>query len=203
MKQNLLISSILLSTGPLAFAASGIFGTGTVLDNNGTLTFYQTTLLGDGRHAPSGASPSQNSAGLGGADLGIFNPGNGDSLTFKGGGVLTFKNGSDNITGATVFFSINGGVESSVGLVFNEDNVNGTGGDQRWYSDGSTIDLLAGLGNGTHSLAVRYESPFTWAGGSGTYNEGSFTATFTTIPEPSAALLGGLGVICLLRRRRS
>ena len=29
------------------------------------------------------------------------------------------------------------------------------------------------------------------------------TATFTLVPEPSAALLGGLGVLALLRRRRS
>ncbi len=33
-------------------------------------------------------------------------------------------------------------------------------------------------------------------------DSGTITVTYTTIPEPSAALIGGLGLLCLLRRRR-
>ncbi|MGJ8726329.1 MAG: hypothetical protein ACSHYB_17405 [Roseibacillus sp.] len=196
--QPLTLSALLLSSS-FAFSASGIFGTGTVLTNNGTLTLYQTNLLGDSRHEPAGLSPAQNSVGLGGLDLGDFDPASGDSLTIGGGGLLTYKNGLSDIFGTTIFYSVNGGTETSVGLLFNEDNVNGSAGDQRWYSEGSTADLLAGLANGDHTLTVRYE-----AGSSdGIHPFGPFTADFTVIPEPSAALLGGLGLLSLLRRRRA
>lgn len=35
------------------------------------------------------------------------------------------------------------------------------------------------------------------------YEEGSLNLVITAIPEPSTALLGGLGILCLLRRRRA
>jgi hypothetical protein len=204
MKRLTLTGALLLASGSVAFSASGIFGTGTALTNNGTLTFYQTTLLGDSRHQPSGASPTQNSAGLDGLDLGEFDPANGDSLTIGGGGVLTFKNGGSDVTGATVFYSVNGGAEVALGLGFNEDNVSGVGGDQRWYSDGAGADLLAGLSNGDHTLTVRYEATNTENGSpQPVHSAGPFTADFSVIPEPSAAILGGLGLLGLLRRRRA
>lgn len=186
-----------------AHGASGIFGTGTVLTNNGTSTFYQTTLLGDARHAPSGSSPTQNSTGLGGLDLGTFDSSLGNTLVLNGAGVLTFKNGTDDITGARLYYSIDGGSEATIGLGFNE---NIGGGDQRWYSDGSSVDVLSGLANGAHTLTVRYEADFTFSGGGGTHHANAggsnFTATFTTVPEPSSAALLGLGGLALIMRRR-
>jgi len=205
MKKTIyIVASLALATA--ANGASGIFGTGTAITNNGALTLYQTTLLGDTRHQPSGATPAQNSTGLGGLDLGTFDSSLGNTLVLNGGGVLTFKNGSDNITGASVIYSIDGGSEATISLGFNEDNVNGSGGDQRWYTDGSSVDLLAGLANGSHTLTVRYEAPFTFTGGGGTHNENAggsnFTATFTTVPEPSSTALLGLGGLALILRRR-
>ncbi len=40
----------------------------------------------------------------------------------------------------------------------------------------------------------------TWGGSAG---ERSFALSGTVVPEPSSALLGGLGMLCLLRRRRN
>ena len=140
--------------------------------------------------------------GLSGVDLGTFDASAGDSLVMNGGGVLTFKNDTDDITGTRVFFSIDGGLETAIGLDFNEDDINGMNGDQRWYEESNSFDLLAGLDNGSHTLTVRYEADFTFDGGFGIHNEGPFTANFTTIPEPSVALLSGLCLFGFLRRKR-
>jgi MYXO-CTERM domain-containing protein len=51
--------------------------------------------------------------------------------------------------------------------------------------------------NGTWTLFVADQS----AGETSTLQ--SWSMTITGVPEPSAALLGGLGVLLLLRRRRS
>lgn len=200
MKLKTLLSGLLILSNIPAFSASGIFGTGAAIDNNGTLTLYQTTLLGDSRHQPIGASPVQNSLGLDGLDLGDFDPSAGDNLTLAGAGVLTFKNSGSDVFGATLIYSINGAPEQALpNLFFNEDNVSGVGGDQRWYSDGNSVDVLAGLANGDHTLTVRYEAFHD----AGTHSTGAYTADFTIVPEPSAALLGGLGMLCLLRRQRN
>lgn len=64
------------------------------------------------------------------------------------------------------------------------------------------------VANGQSNLYVRYtfngttegNTVITWGG---TANERPFTLSGTVVPEPSAALLGGLGMLALLRRRRS
>jgi hypothetical protein len=126
-------------------------------------------------------------------------------LTLRGGEMLTFKNGSDDVTGSRILYRINGGGFTSFDLTFNENNVNGQSGDQRWYGEGLAVDLTA-FGNGTHTLEVYYEAPFTYDTGSGTHiinNGGSnFSTTFTIIPEPAASALGLIGAVLLLRRRR-
>lgn len=203
--RNVIVLCALLCTGS-SFGASGIFGTGVLFNVNGTDTLYTTTLPGDGRHAPAGSSPTI-ITGLP-SDLGTFDTGIGNTLSLKGGGVLSFKNSGDDITGANIFYSINGGSFSSLTLAFNEDNVNGNSGDQRWYGDSGSIDLT-GLGNGVHTLDVFYNAPFTFTGGgggSGTHTENNsnanFSTSFTVVPEPTSAALGLLGACLLLRRRR-
>lgn len=206
MKKALFRLILLLAASTPAFAASGIFGTAVVLGVNGTKTLYATTLLNDSRHTPINVTtPTLVLGGLPG-NLGTFNLALGNSLTLMGGEVLTFKNGSDNVTGATIRYRINGGAFSSFGLVFNQNNVNGANGDQRWYGEGANVNILSGLNNGTHTLEVFYEAPFTFTGGSGTHvvNNGTFNyaTTFTLVPEPSCAVLGSIGLLALLRRRR-
>ena len=195
-----------LGTLPAASAASGIFGTGTVLGVNGTKTLYATTLLNDNRHIPVGVTTPALVLGGVPSTIGTFNPTVGDALTLRGGEMLTFKNGTDNITGATINYRIDGGSFQTFNLTFNENNVNGAGGDQRWYGEGANINLLTGLSNGNHTLQVYYTSPFTFTTGSGTHtiNNGSanYAFNFTVVPEPAAALLGSFGLLAILRRRK-
>jgi len=206
MKKALLKSILLLGLACPAFAASGIFGTGIVLGVNGTKTLYATTLLNDTRHTPINVTtPTLVLSGLPG-NLGTFDLGVGNTLTLMGGEMLTYKNGSDNITGATIRYRIDGGSFSSFALTFNQNNVNGANGDQRWYGEGANVNLLTGLNNGVHTIEVFYEAPFTFTGGSGTHvvNNGTanYSATFTLVPEPSIALLGSIGLLAVMRRRR-
>ncbi|OYV04436.1 MAG: hypothetical protein CFE26_16905 [Verrucomicrobiales bacterium VVV1] len=206
MKKILLNSILLLGLVSPAFAASGIFGTGVVLGVNGTKTLYATTLLNDTRHTPINVTtPTLVLGGLP-SNLGTFNLAVGNTLTLMGGEMLTFKNGSDNVTGATIRYRIDGGSFSSFALTFNQNNVNGSNGDQRWYGEGANVNILTGLTNGNHTIEVFYEAPFTFTGGSGTHvvNNGTanYAASFTLVPEPSIALLGSIGLLGLLRRRR-
>ncbi|MDG1241259.1 MAG: PEP-CTERM sorting domain-containing protein [Opitutae bacterium] len=209
-KITLILGAAAIAVSSLS-AASGIFGTGVVISNNGTSTLYESTLLGDARHAPNGFTPTLNTVGFNGFNLGTFDTTTSDSLVLNGGSVLTYKNDTDNISGASVFYSINGAAFTEITLGFNEDNVNGSGGDQRWYSEESSVDLLSGLSSGNHTIAVMYEAPFTYTGGgggSGTHAENNgdsnFTANFTVVPEPgTCALIAGLfGMTFVALRRR-
>lgn len=204
MKFRYLIAAFAMVATGTSFAASGVFGTGVVLGVNGTKTLYTTTLLGDSRHAPVNVSAPSIVTGLP-ADLGTFDTDLGNTLSFMGGEGLTYKNGTDDILGLNISYSIDGGSFVTFGLSFNQDNVNGAGGDQRWWGEGAGIDLTA-LSNGAHTLDVYYTSPFTYSTGSGTHvvdNSGAFySTTFTVIPEPTSAALGLIGVGLLLRRRR-
>lgn len=195
-----------LGTIPAASAASGIFGTGTVLDVNGTKTLFATTLLNDNRHAPINVTPPTLDLDGVPASIGTFNPTVGDTLTLRGGDILTFKNGTDDITGATIHYRVDGGSFQTFNLSFNENNVNGASGDQRWYGEGANVNVLTGLSNGDHTLDVFYTAPFTFSGGSGTHVINNSTANygfnFTVVPEPATALLGSLGMLALLRRRK-
>lgn len=62
---------------------------------------------------------------------------------------------------------------------------------------------------GTYTSATAFRSDEAFGGGIGAGNPGQTPVTFsssesyTTIPEPSATLLGGLGLLALLRRRRA
>jgi hypothetical protein len=73
------------------------------------------------------------------------------------------------------------------------------------YSDGSLLSRTydntgAPLLTGVKSLAIDFFKP---AGTETVYREIDVLGTPTAaIPEPSAALLGGLGMLCLLRRRK-
>lgn len=208
-----------------AFAASGIFGAGVILSTNSNgPTLYEFTQsgftsLGDSRYSPPASSPGDTlgtpafdtSGGFsaGTQNLGTFDPSLGNSLTFDGGELLSFKNGGSNVTGANIYYQINAlGFSSATPLVFNQDNVSGNGGDQRWYVDSANINLLTGLANGTYTLSVYLDSPSSdgthFANNNGSPN--NYKASFTVVPEPSTLALvlssSLFGTFYLLRRRR-
>ncbi len=203
-------------------ASDGIFGTGIVLSLTtggvSSLDLFETTLLNDGRQAPltSGGGVSHGAPTLittggwdtgSGPSLGTFDTTQGDSLTLDGGEVLTFKNSGSDVTGALVGYSINGAGFTEKGLSFNEDNVSGNNGDQRWYSDSAiSTDMLSGLSNGTYTLSVYYHATTNDGDKYANNNSNNFKATFTVVPEPSSLMMLLSSCVCgtfyLIRRRR-
>jgi hypothetical protein len=231
---SLLVSSAFLVSATTGFSqTTGIFGTGVAIssDIGGTSTFdlYEITLLGDSRLAPdtsgggsslgaptlvdtaNGSGTSTWATGGGGEptsgpSLGTFVQGI-DTLTLDGGEDLTFKNNGANVTGAEVFYSIDGGSFNEISLAFNQDNVNGSTGDQRWYTDGADINLLNGLAAGTHTLSVFFRDDNSSDGNDFVSNNSfNYSATFAIepVPEPSSVVLGmsGLAAFFLVRRFR-
>jgi hypothetical protein len=196
-----------------ARAGAGIFGSDDGLQlNGGAFTFYENSLQNDGRHNPlvSGGvtgGPTLVTTGLP-ASLGSFNPFAGDSLLLIGGEALTYKNGMSDVTGAFVNYSIDGGSFSSISLTFNEDNVNGNTGDQRWANTNFAIDLLAGQSLGTHTLSFYVSAttnglesdPVVYDNAGGA----NFNTSFTVVPEPStwAMMFAGFAVLLGAQRRR-
>lgn len=81
----------------------------------------------------------------------------------------------------------------------------GTGGNDQFFMqlDGtSTNSYAGGVALGTGKIAGAIDSAAVWAGNDGQPSDRAFVASMTAVPEPSAALFGGLGLLALLRRRR-
>lgn len=222
IKKFALLASLALST--VAFGDTGIFGSDIGLTSNlfnsGGNTFFEATLLGDGRHAPLAGAfvtlpVTLDTSGFNGLNLGTFNPGAGDTLILIGGETLTFKNGGTGATGTDVTgtflnYQIDSGGFTAISLGFNEDNVNTAPGDQRWAATNNSVDLLNALSPGTHQLTFFTSGSTNGSSGIFDSNGGAnFTATFTiaAVPEPSSfALLAGpaiLGAWFFVRRRRA
>jgi len=229
-KFTLAAAAVLTVSASPVLASSGIFGVGVVLGSNvsGTsaLDLFELTLLGDGRFAPNSSGggyslgnptliDTDNGVGTStwasgsGPSLGTFNVNTGDTLTLDGAEELTYKNSGSNVSGADMFYSINGGSFGDATLAFNQDAVNGSTGDQRWYSDtAADVNLLSGLGYGTYTLSVYFQDTNTDDGHDYISNaSNNYKATFTVVPEPStdAMLLTSFlgGSFYLIRRRRS
>ena len=211
-----IVSALALSTGSL-FAGFGTFGSGVVLDINGSITLYEISLAGDSRLVPLGSSPTINSTSQsafanGTKTLGTFDTVYGTpTFNLAGADLLTYKNSGDNVDATYISFRIDGGAITNMSLAFNEDNVASTSGDQRWYSQtggniGHEVNLLTGLADGTHTLEFWF-SDHSDTANSTSYdsNDGlNYKATFTVVPEPStlALILGGALVGGICRRRR-
>jgi len=218
-----LTAACLLVSATAGFSSSGIFGTGLAIssDINGVSAFnlYETTALGDSRLTPS--NPGSGGVSLGVPTLittsypwtvstptsfGTFKLGV-DTLTLNGGEELTYKNSGSDVSGAQVFYTIDGGSFNQINMAFNQDNVNGAGGDQRWYTDGANVNLLNGLSVGTHTLTFYFRDDNTATTHDYISNLGAnYTASFTVapVPEPTTGLIvaSGLGLLGLMRRRR-
>jgi hypothetical protein len=241
MKMKLLacVAALAASMGMTYAQSAGTFGFGIELDgtgaaatNNGTVTLYALDNSGTTRLTPTSSSatlqqtewPSSSTPANPTFNLGTFytTAGSGNSLILDGGSMLTFKNGGANVSQADLFYTIyevgsSPGTFNDVSLLFNQDNVAGNTGDQRWatevgygsYPQGGTgtftgINLLAGLGAGTYILDV-YGNAQTTVGTQYESNGGNnFAAEFTVVPEPSAwaMMVGGLVLLVGVQRIR-
>ena len=192
------ILATLLSAG-MAHAATGVFGSYLELTTS-TSTVYVAQQY-------TGSNPQLDGANLGTFDLT-------DNLSITGASLLTWKSDTSDVTGAVLewrVFSGSPGAFTPVALGFIANapatdlggNSFGGGGDQEWGSTSLGIDLIAAAGGvGDYTLEVFYRS-LTNEGDRFSNNGGdNFAATFSVIPEPGTALLGGLGLLAMLRRRR-
>jgi len=199
-----LVAALLLTGASTSFGAAGIFdGFLFTSTNGGGLAFYD---LG----ATTGNTDFQ------GAALGSFNPA---SATFTlGGQHKTFKNNGTDVTGSSLFYRVwltSGGASgsfTSVNMPFQLNLV--TPGDQQWGGNVQNANpslvqsgnVLSGLANGAYTLEAYSQITTNGVNEATTIannnSNNNYRATFTVIPEPSAAILGAVGALILLRRRR-
>jgi hypothetical protein len=193
-----------------AFASAGMYDQFVFLStNSGPLAFYDA--------GASTANPN-----FQGASLGTFNRFV-DTLQI-GGQQKSFKNGGTDVLSHSVFWRILelGGAFTGVTMPFQWNfgdagapgNLNNPG-DQQWGGDtqganGNPIEIstnvFSSLLNGAYTLEVYTQITTNGTGAPATIfnNNGgaNYQATFTLIPEPSRAMLLGLGLTGLIFRRR-
>ncbi len=211
MKQKLLAAGLFIAAGN-CFAASGIYDSFLfTTTNGGGLTFYDI-----GAVTPNTDFDS--------ANLGTF------SLTDTyqlGGQQKSFKNNFSDVLSHGVFWRVwltSGGATGSftgVNMPFQWNQTDGghpanlnSAGDQQWGGDvqgaNSSLTLssniLSGLAPGNYTLEAYSQITTNSVDAApviGNVNGGlNYKATFTLVPEPSAAALGLLGAAMLVRRRR-
>ena len=83
-----------------------------------------------------------------------------DTFLLDGGELKTYKNGSSNVCGGNILYRVYKSCEtpgsfSAISLAF-ESNLGG--GDQRWQTLGSAVNLLSGLSDGDYMLEVWFEA---------------------------------------------
>jgi hypothetical protein len=222
MIRKLALATVISLGASSLFAQSGTFGSGVELNANGAgNTLYALDNGGTTRLTPVGSTATldQTSWANGSEaapvlNLGTFNPGAGQSLTLNGGSLLTFKTGNSDVTAAFLDYRVfltGGGPSGSfteISLPFNEDNVNGTTGDQRWADESQTANLLSGLTPGNYTLGVFLRENSTDGGAFSSNGGANYGATFTVVPEPGTIIsfLSGsslLGAMMFIRRRRA
>lgn len=196
----LLLVSLALTAA--SHAATGVFGSYAQIFTTSS-TVYVAQSYG-------GSNPS-----FEGAELGIFSPS--DNLEITNASLLTFKNGGGNVTGAEIQYRVyevgdTPGLFTTVSLNFGSNapstdlggnNFNG-GGDQEWRGlVGGPIDLLSGTtSNGDYEVEIFFRA-FTNEGDRLSDAGGNrYTAQFTVVPEPAMAVLGSLGLLLILRRKK-
>jgi autotransporter-associated beta strand protein len=157
----------------------------------GATTVSQGTLLVSGSILTSSLVSVSSGATLGGG-------GTVGALSFDGGAFfdLALAIGGNDLTASTINFATTGfGIDN---LVFN-----GSAVDWSTIIDG-TYTLIGGTLTSTNLANFGIGSAYDIGSGRSAYfQNGSLQLVVQTIPEPKAALLGVLGVLLLLRRRRN
>lgn len=208
MIRRFLASAALVAAAVPAWAGTGVFGSYLAIDPDGAGAAAATWY--------GGTQPVANKlTPFNGLDLGSFLLGS--TATFAGGELLTWKNSGGNVTGGVLRWRVDGGAFQDIAINFTADatfsdragNSFSNPGDQRWASLAPTpTNFLAGVAAGAHTLQV-YFTAFTNEGNRDSGSAASpFSANFTVtspVPEPASAalLLAGMGLIAVLRRRRT
>lgn len=141
LKRILLGLFALVFATPL-FAGWGIFQTYAVID------------AGDGNTFRAGGANSDGAGVFNTYHYGFFNTN--DTFVLNGGEIKTFKNGSGNVCGGEIFYTVyksceGSGTFSSVNIPYNGEL---GGGDQRWQNTSANVNLLSGLSDGDYVLEV-------------------------------------------------
>jgi|GEM_PF-2725229 len=158
------------NTGDLQYftiGTGGIYRSMVILDDGTGDTYYDMLKFQPGN------DPLQN-VYTGPSTPGIFLPS--ESFFIRGGEMNVFKNGSGNVTGGALFWSIDGGASGSIPLPFSDDCPNGypntfagggscfnyggtSGTDQRWRETTAAVDLIQEVGGvaGTYDLRLYTE----------------------------------------------
>lgn len=202
MKTKSIVFTVMLLPG-ISFGAAGIFDELLWTTTSTPFNFANTTFY----EIDSDFSNLFGATEFNGANLGTFNV---DDTLFLSGEQKSFKNSGTDVTSHTLFWSVSGTGGSGSGSLAYSFEADLGGGDQRWGAANSgniTSNILSGLSAGDYTLSVwsRITTNGTDAATEIFNNQGgsNYNATFTVVPEPSAALLGGLGMLFLLRRRRN
>lgn len=210
MKLKHLVATLLLSGTSASFGATGFFGGLYFVTslNGGSNVFNQVT---SGTTPGAGAASGHNLAPDGfNPQFGSFGTFNlSDSLALKGFEYKTFNDNGSNVTFANLFYRIypTGSPTGAFLNIQTNSPISNVGNNKTWQVTNGTTNLLNGLVAGNYTIQIYTESYTNGVNTAGnifgfTAGAGNPTATFTVIPEPSAALLGGLGLLGLLRRRR-
>jgi hypothetical protein len=149
-----------------------------------------------------------------GANLGSF--AQGSSAWLSGGDLFTWKGDGGDVTGARMYWRVDGGAFTEVTFGFGADQpltipgtsaTTGGGSDQSWRNTAINADFLAGVTPGSHSLQVYFKALTNegdrFSGTEAAPFSASFTVT-TAVPEAGAMalMLAGLVGLTLVRRAK-
>jgi hypothetical protein len=207
-KVYLSIAAISLFAVENASAASGFFGRLYVITtlNGGANSFNQvTTGTTPGGGATTGHDLSYDGFNPKFTSFGTLDLT--DVLSLKGFEYKTWNDNGTNVSHANLFYRIypTGSPTGSFTQVTMSSPSSTSGNDKTWQTTSGTTNLLSGLSTGDYTMQIYTESYTNGVNSAGNifgFTDNSPTATFTVIPESSAALLGGLGLLGMLRRRR-
>jgi hypothetical protein len=194
---------ISLLTAASAHAATGIFGSHVEVFTT-TATIYKGENYGT-------------ASNFEGANLGTFNLS--DTLIFGQAQINTFKdpNAGEDVTGGEMQYRVykttstpgsfstqTFGFQQNIPFTDIAGNSANGFGDQLWGNT-NDIDLLALAteGNGDYTIEIFFKASTSLGDRFSNNGGNNFKATFTVVPEPSTALLGALGTLALMRRRRA
>jgi hypothetical protein len=173
----------------------GLFA-GANAQSSGVFESYAIFSINGGANAYYDLQPTSGNPDLQGANLGNYIKGT-NTLVIRGGQNKTFKNGSCNITGSTIFYRVfPTGSPSGAFTSINEPFASNlpSPGDQQWEQAGNTTELIATLSPGKYTLQAYTTADYNGCGtGTHLINNGglNYNATFIVCAPSLGALPAG------------